>query len=188
MFTEIDKQFFLTPFERLEAQVADLEERVAELEAGGTPEPEEPENLLLWSNKFDEYATWQQFGDSMVAVQEVDDSWTIPFDAAPAGIFQWKTSGLTPETEYTFSVELKAVPTGSRIGLETNTSAPIVYRDITSEVNGTTFQRISITGSTGVGVTDIVCVVEAGAIGNILIQHAQLNTGDTVKPYIETTS
>lgn len=145
-----------------------------------------PENLLRWSNKFDEYATWQQYGGTFTPAQQGDQGWLINLTPSGCGFFQ-EISGMTPGSNYCYSAEFKVVPSGFRIGLETASATIITYRDITSEVNGTTYTRISISGQLPIGQTGIVVVCEAtGTAGNIQIRNAQLNTGTTPKPYIET--
>lgn len=145
-----------------------------------------PENLLACSNEFDSYGIWQQYSAVIGVNDNGDGSWTLTSPSSNAGIFQM-ISGVTGDQSFCFSAEFLSVPSGFRIGIENNAGAAIQYKDITSDVPGGSFVRVSVTGVLPSGQTQIAVVFEfTGSSGSVTMKNAQLNLGTSTKPYIET--
>lgn len=143
------------------------------------------ENILLWSNKFDEYLTWGQIG-VVTRSQEVDESWTLEIPAAGA-ITQ--TISCEAESDYTFSVDLKLVPADARIVIYSNPGwNDTEFTNIAAELSPGEFTRISKTVTTAAGTNQLYITLQSATGGTVNLRHSQVNTGSIAKPYIETTS
>lgn len=145
-----------------------------------------PENLGNYSNKFDEYGTWQEV-IPITRTQEVDDSWTLVFD--PDADLLYPVAVDEGEQYYTFSVELKVVPTDFFLTIYANPGFTVMYIDepIFPDTDGLTFIRVARSFLLPAAKTEIYIVLHTATGGTVEIQHAQLNRGVVPKPYIETT-
>lgn len=182
----LDAKTFVTivkVIDSLSTKVETLEEKVEDLEEnGGGGQPPDTQNLLLWSNTLNNYSSWEEFGGAISRTQENDGYWTL---GMPSGASFYQIATVTPSTEYTFSVELKSVPAETELSLETIGGSVMISRNISSEVNGSTYQRISISVTTQVGQTQLVLAIYCPSTGgNIVGGKAQLTTED--EEYIQT--
>lgn len=145
----------------------------------------EPENLLDNSNTFSDYFSWQEV-DAITRTQELDDSWTLVFGAD----YELFYAEAIPDAEqdYTVSFELKVVPADFDLTIYANPGFTPILLDspLFPDTDGLTFVRVSRTFTIPAGKTEIFFVWGTLTGGNVEIQHAQLNTGLVVKPYIET--
>lgn len=146
-------------------------------------------NLLTWSEDFDTDPPWEIW-DASITPESMTGPLGRPADTLTC-TESWSGFGysvdVTPETEYTFSAWLMRGSATRAVMEVWDNPGDTVIEDpnVYSQLNGSTFTRVSVTFTTPAGCDSIYVSFLPGA-GTLHLFGAQLNPGTAPDRYIRT--